>query len=1050
MVAAVGLKTALLASILTLMAGSVGVSASDAAQETDAAEAVHFHVDFHIEAQNLGSALNQFALQSGKEILFVEDEISGKSTSEVSGRYHPLAALDRLLANTGLEYRITDLDTILVGSQIQVTAGEASESPGPAPGRVLERAASDVASAPPGTDASSGSGGAERSGEIEEIVVVGIRGSLRLSLDRKRHADHFVDSITAEDIGAFPAQNLAESLQRISGVAIDRKSGEGAFVSVRGLGPQFVQTTIGGRVSASNVAPGSHDGRGATNTKSRVVGFHAFQSGLVQAVNIHKSPRADHVEGGLGGFVDIELRKPFDLGERHVAVSLESTRNALANDTAPGVFALFSDVLTDTVGVMLSAQWDNRVFRSDSLEQYGFLGDPRTVSIDGVETGTGYYPSQVLGELHTTDRDRLNVSSSLQWRPSDRAEVTFDVLYTSNAAFETDYLRSFRIAQGHSRITDATLVDDNGTGVFTMISTSGAGAFMQHATEDVDNAFVNYAANLQFEATENLFVNLDVTVSDTEAPIENRDALMRNTLTQVTYRKNGPGGLPSLTSSSPLTDVNHWSVVKQSVQEHLVDDRISQFRADATYAFDGGWLDTVQVGVRMYRQERRDRSRYLNSRAFIDRPITEFGGGLPFPAESDFLDGLGVEFPSPVLSPNFDALQETFITRADEIRAGGGFNTGSGKSLDEFTSGRFNEDLNHEDDGNAVYAMVTFSGSLSDTPYSGNVGVRYVDNSTGSEGEITQPIDIDYSDPSSPDIILSTPEFVLVGHSYTRVLPSLNLRFDPREDLVVRAAAAKVMSRPRYLDLSPRLTVQANARTMRGGNGELDPTTAVQFDLALEWYFADYSIASVGLFTKSIDSFVQSDLEAVPFSSVIDPDTGQPLVLTAFLPLNTGESSLVGMELAFQRTFADLLPSPFDGLGVIANYARIVSGSDFKNEKTNASYSIPGLSENTINFTLFYEKGPWSGRISYNFRDDFLDDINGGFSGHPYFVDAYDQLDASFGFTLNEKLSLALEAINLTDENVCYYNRLGTGVQEHISSAIHAGRRFQLGVRVKL
>ncbi len=1046
MVAAVGFKTALLASILALMVGSVGVSASDAAQETDAAEAV----PFHIEAQNLGSALNQFALQSGKEILFVEDEISGKSTAEVSGRHHPLAALDQLLANTGLEYRITDLDTILVGSQIQITAGEASEPQGPAPGRAPERAASDAASAPPGTDASSGGGGAGRSAEIEEIVVVGIRGSLRLSLDRKRHADHFVDSITAEDIGAFPAQNLAESLQRISGVAIDRKSGEGAFVSVRGLGPQFVQTTIGGRVSASNVAPGSHDGRGATNTKSRVVGFHAFQSGLVQAVAIHKSPRADHVEGGLGGFVDIELRKPFDLGERHVAVSLESTRNALANDTAPGVFALFSDVLTDTVGVMLSAQWDNRVFRSDSLEQYGFLGDPRTVMIDGVETGTGYYPSQVLGELHLTDRDRLNVSSSLQWRPSDRAEVTFDVLYTSNATFETDYLRSFRIAQGHSRITDATLVDDNGTGVFTMISTSGAGAFMQHATEDVDNAFVNYAANLRFEATENLFVNLDVTVSDTEAPIENRDALMRNTLTQMTYRKNGPGGLPSLTSSSPLTDVNHWSVVKQSVQEHLVDDRISQFRADATYAFDGGWLDTVRVGVRTYRQERRDRSRYLNSRAFIDRPITEFGGGLAFPAEADFLDGLGVEFPSPVLSPNFDALQETFITRADEIRAGGGFNTGSGKSLDEFTSGRFNEDLNHEDDGNAAYAMITFSGSLSDTPYSGNVGVRYVDNSTGSEGEITQPVDIDYSDPSSPDIILSTPEFVLVGHAYTRLLPSLNLRFDPREDLVVRAAVAKVMSRPRYLDLSPRLTVQANARTMRGGNGELDPTTAVQFDLALEWYFADYSIASVGLFTKSIESFVQSDLEAVPFSSVIDSDTGQPLVLTAFLPLNTGESSLVGMELAFQRTFADLLPPPFDGLGVIANYARIVSGSDFKNEKTNASYSIPGLSENTINLTLFYEKGPWSGRISYNFRDDFLDDINGGFSGHPYFVDAYDQLDASLGFTLSEKLSLALEAINLADENVYYYNRLGTGAQEHISSAIHAGRRFQLGVRMKL
>ena len=1027
------------------MAASACVSASDAAPETDAPDAVHFR----IEAQDLGSALNQFALQSGKEILFVEDEISGKSTAEVSGAYHPLAALDLLLANTGLEYRITDLDTILVGNQIQVTSGEGIEAPGSESARATGRQTSGVTSAAPGTNAYPRRPRAGEPGAIEEIIVVGIRGSLRLSLDRKRGADHFVDTITAEDIGAFPAQNLAESLQRISGVAIDRKSGEGAFVSVRGLGPQFVQTTIGGRVSASNVAPGSHDGRGATNTKSRAVGFHAFQSGLVQAVTIHKSPRADHLEGGLGGFVDIELRKPFDLGKRHIALSLESTRNELAKDTAPGVFALFSDVLSDTVGLMASAQWDNRVFRSDSLEQYGFLGDPRTVAIDGLQSGPGYYPSQLLGELHLTDRDRLNVSTSVQWRPSDRVDVTFDALYTRNAAFETDYWRSFRIAQGHSRITDATLVDDNGTGVFTMISTSGAGAFMQHATEDVDNVFVNYAANLQFQATDRVFVNLDITVSDTEAPVENRDALMRNTRTQMTYHKNGRGGLPSLTSTSPLTDVNHWSVVKQSVQEHLVDDRISQFRADATYAFDGGWLDTVKVGVRTYRQERRDRSRYLNSRAFINRPISEFGGGLPFPAESDFLRGLSAELPSPALSPNFDALQETFITRADEIRAGGGFNTGSGKSLDEFTSGRFNEDLNHQDDGNAVYAMVTFSGTLGETPYSGNVGVRYVDNSTGSEGEITQPVDIDYSDPSSPAIVLSAPEYVLIGHGYTRLLPSLNLRFDPRDDLVVRAAVAKVLSRPRYLDLSPRLTVQANARTMRGGNGELDPTTAVQFDLAVEWYFADYSIASVGLFTKRIESFVQSDVEVVPFSSVIDPETGQPLVLTAFIPLNTGESSLVGMELALQRTFAEVLPSPFDGLGVIANYTYINSGSDFRNEKTNASYGIPGLSENTINFTLFYEKGPWSGRLSYNFRDDFLDDINGGFSGHPYFVDAYDQLDASLGFTLNKKVSFALEGINLTDESVYYYNRLGTGVQEHVSSAIHAGRRFQLGVRVK-
>ncbi|MDE0192325.1 MAG: TonB-dependent receptor plug domain-containing protein, partial [Gammaproteobacteria bacterium] len=183
---------------------------------------------------------------------------------------------------------------------------------------------------------------AEDEDDVEVVIVRGIRTSLEQSLERKRQADHFVDAITAEDIGAFPEQNLAEALQRISGVAIDRKSGEGKFVSVRGLGPQFVQTTIAGRVSASNNAPGSHDGRGQTNPKSRVVGFDAFQAGLVQAVEVHKSPRADHVEGGLGGFVDIQPRKPLELGERHIAFALDSTINELADDTAPGVFALFS------------------------------------------------------------------------------------------------------------------------------------------------------------------------------------------------------------------------------------------------------------------------------------------------------------------------------------------------------------------------------------------------------------------------------------------------------------------------------------------------------------------------------------------------------------------------------------------------------------------------------------------------------------------------------------------------------------------------------------
>lgn len=221
LVAALGIAKVRRVAVVTLVAVAVRSGADDTDARTEAPETV----EFLIAAQDLGGALNQFALQSGKEILFVEAEIAGKSTVGVSGSYHPIAALEALLTNTGLEYRINDLDTILVGNQIRVTTGEVV--PAPDPKNVVQRLAAGVASVLRGDNASPGEAGVDRSGAVEEVVVVGIRVSLRQSLSRKKNADHFLDAITAEDIGAFPSQNLAESLQRISGVAIDRKSGEG-------------------------------------------------------------------------------------------------------------------------------------------------------------------------------------------------------------------------------------------------------------------------------------------------------------------------------------------------------------------------------------------------------------------------------------------------------------------------------------------------------------------------------------------------------------------------------------------------------------------------------------------------------------------------------------------------------------------------------------------------------------------------------------------------------------------------------------------------------
>ena len=160
---------------------------------------------------------------------------------------------------------------------------------------------------------------------------------------------------------------------------------------------------------------------------------------------------------------------------------------------------------------------------------------------------------------------------------------------------------------------------------------------------------------------------------------------------------------------------------------------------------------------------------------------------------------------------------------------------------------------------------------------------------------------------------------------------------------------------------------------------------------------------------------------------------------------NTGKSELSGVELGYQATFSEL-PAPFDGLGVSANYTYIDSGSDFINNSTGTAYSIPGLSENTINLTLFYEKGPYNARVSYNSRDDFLDRVS-DFQGNPEFVDKYEQWDASFGYAFNDNLKISFEAINITDEIVRYYYRVLTGIQKHYKGVQHTGRRLQLGIR---
>jgi TonB-dependent receptor len=1009
--------------------------------------------EYQLESKNLGDALNEFALQSDVEILFNESEVAGKRSNAVVGRYQAEQALLALLDGSGMGFSVAQMGTFLVET-IPNGEGESTMNRKNRGRSLMVGIAAATAVATASVNAEELQADGSEAGLIEETIVYGIRGSLQKSLDRKRDADHLVDAITSEDIGAFPDQNLAEAMARISGVAIDRKEGEGAFVSVRGLGPQYVQATTDGRVMTSNVNPGGlgEFGNTTANAGSRAVGFNQLQAGLVQAVEVYKSPRADHVEGGLGGVVEIKTRRPLDIGKQQIAISGSLTSIDLSDDNAPGLFGLYSNTNADqTVGFMVSVDWDERENRADAVRTSGgYQASPVSLTVDGNDI-EAYFGNGFIAGLRETERERLNISTALQFRPNDRLEVTLDGLVTDNQLDVDDYwYAAYRTSGGlANNLTGATVVDNGSAKVLSAYSTTNANSFTQTANEIFDSELTSLGANIRFQATDRLSLDFDLSVSDVESTNSYREFLTRYTGLQadVSYVNR----IPSLRSSDNWSDPDDYTAVKFGRQAHQIKDKENQYRIDATYELNSAFFESVKFGVRDSSRDRADWQRAIVVRT-KPLPIADFGGGIALPA-SDFLDGINHDLPfssnGTLVIGDLEAADTVVREQQDTVaRRVACWSNPTDCSIDGFSQdGEYGGNIDQTEDTFALYAMVSFQGDFAGAPYTGNLGVRRVETDVSVSGIVVDVIGVDNSDPTQPQPIRAPGALVDLAHDYSEVLPSLNLTFELRDDLLLRAAVGKVMSRASFQDVNPNSSFAAAVGEFRGGNPYLNPIVAWQYDLALEWYFAEYSILSFGLFHKDVEDFIQDQRGTRTIATVTD-DSGQPAQFAEYIPQNADEAEITGFEMSYQQTFSQL-PAPFDGLGVVANYTYIDSDSEFEHQGTGATFGVPGLSEDSMNLSVFYEKESWTARLAYNRRGEYLDQVNGYGGGHPLFVDDYSQLDASLGYRFSDNVSVGLEAINITDETNDTYVLLGTGPIQWFDSSIHTGPRYQINVRMK-
>ena len=967
---------------------------------------------FNIPTQAAGAAINAFARQAGQQVLFPFNRVKGIKANRLKGDYTVTEAIEILLKETGLRPVFSSDGVITIESDADNKVATEEEKPVKKEKlSLLAKAALFVLGVSIGQGATAQDVGSQaQAGEIEEIVVKGIKRSIQDALNNKRDASNIVDGISAEDFGKLPDQNLAESLQRITGVSINRVRGEGSRISVRGLGTNFNRVEINGRSGVSATSDFSGGG-------GRDFSFDVLPAQLVSAIEVYKSPTADMNEGGVGGTVNIKTVRPLDLGKRVLSSSVSGTYSELSDTFDPTVSVLGSNVFAGgSLGALVTASWSDRDLRQDGYVANGFSNIGSLAAANAGVAPVG--PNQSLYSYLENNRERFGIAGALQWQPTDELLVSFDAYYAKLDETGTSVLPTIDFRRGVTDITNLTTSANN-----TLTSISGTN-IAQPSTINVTNGndnftfpgetdFGTYGLNVDWNR-DAWNVNGDVyySRSTVDYPFERYFA---------DYPNPDPFSYDFTSSRVPVVDfpaVDFTDPASFTIRNGLgVDITATEkeigFRLDLEREIDHSIVTSIEFGGQ-YKERDREQDRNLL-----------FGNtnGAPYPMSVDtrltpagFLSEVSGNFARQYVFANPVALNDFFFP--DGIPFNSEFET---------------FDFTLKEQVSSFHFKTNFASEIGSVPFDGNIGLRVVRTEQTSFGRVANPVGID---PAGPEVIFGPSVPTTVERTYSDLLWSANIKFELEEDFYLRFAAAEVMARPPTEFLSPATTASNGAlRTITLGNPQIDPFRATQVDMSLEWYFADAGAIVLAAFYKDIDTFVT---RTTTLEDLLD-DPASLFEVTR--PVNGEGGDVFGLELAYQQQFT-FLPGPFDGLGTILNFTWVDSSVTIENAANNQEFSLEGLSDINYNAILYYEKYGFSGRLAYNYRSDFLERAS-GVGGNSEFFEEYGQLDFGLAYDFNTHYTVFVEGINVLDEEVVRTD----GLPDRLRSLLFTGPRFNVGIR---
>lgn len=889
---------------------------------------------------------------------------------------------------------------------------------------------------------------APQDGDVADIVVTGIRGSLQSATNAKKDAVAFGDSIFAEDIGKLPATNLAETLNRMPGVRLRRdNNGEGTQVAIRGLGPSFTRVLLNG--SQIQVASDGGTNGGSAN---REVDLDFFPSELFTRLDLAKSPSPSTLEGGIAGTVNLRNARPFDKEGTHVTVVAQGQYTS-PNDKISPRGAIVASHTTDTFGILVGVAGVKTKTRIKGFESVGWT-DGNLGAVDGVNDAggnnfswasvvpanaghglvagdpvdvvatSGLTRSQLstallprLGRQSLTEgtRSRISALASLEWRPSDTLHFAIDGLWAKSTRDYTKVNMNWQVrnsgpgtsAQSTGGMIPIDLtVDDNG--VVTSGTFANSSYFLEASLFKQTTKFWNINPSVSWEPTDNLKVNLSANYSKSRFFREQPTWAFQttpNSGVDVYYENNG-GDYPSITSNLDLNDPDNgsWQWYRQNIQLVRRNTETKGAHFDVTYGDD---IFNVKVGA-AYDQATRSIRAYDNSTAYqlsvCGTGCTGATGSITTGQIAQYLKSSSV---AGFIVPDFNAIKQatnyaSYRDSAPETR--GAVTGGATGDMDEKVLGAYFE----------LNGVTEIAGRDLHI----NTGMRYAH----TDQEVIGPSQVG-----------TTIVDITSRSKYENFLPSINLTYDVADNIKLRASASRTMTRPDAGQILPGITFSdPSALVASAGNPNLKPYTSDNYDLGGEFYTGGIGYIGLSAFMKNVQGFtVTQSTQAtfgslnIPFESLLSTQqnaltdraaaTGvavNDLAITVQRPVNLSDLKIKGLE----ATWVQPLDFFVKGLGFSAN-------GTYLKQSSSSGLVAEGVSKYSYNLQGFYENHGLSVSLNYvwNGKSIAQNGPQNGITGADLKADARGQLDLSAGYELpffNKAMRLTLDVLNITNEPI--------------------------------